>query len=97
MRILITGGRDFDDREMLYRALDRLHEEHGFTLVIHGAARGADRLGGEWAQERGIEVLACPADWRRYGRGAGRSETVKCSTKTLTCLLHSLVVMARTT
>lgn len=71
MRILITGGRDFDDREMLFLALDRLHSELGFTLLIHGDAKGADRLAGEWATERTIEVLACPADWKRHGRAAG--------------------------
>lgn len=71
MRILITGGRGFTDREMLFLALDRLHEEHSFSIVIHGDARGADRLAGEWASERGVEVLACPADWKRHGRGAG--------------------------
>jgi hypothetical protein len=49
---------------------DWLHAEHQFTLLIHGDARGADWLAGEWAKERGVEV-ACPADWRRRGRGAG--------------------------
>lgn len=71
MRILITGGRDFDERAMLFMALDRLHAEHGFTILIHGDAKGADRLGGEWAVERSVVVLACPADWKRHGRGAG--------------------------
>lgn len=71
MRVLVTGGRDFDDREMLFAFLDRLHEEQPFTLLIHGDARGADRLCGEWASERTIECLPCPADWRRHGRAAG--------------------------
>lgn len=72
MRLLITGGRDFDDREVLYVVLDRLHAEHGFKLLIHGDARGADRMGGEWAVVRGVEVLACPADWKKHGRAAGQ-------------------------
>jgi len=71
MRLLVTGGRDFADRDFLFATLDRLHAEHGFTLLIHGDARGADRLAGEWAQERGVPILACPADWKRFGRGAG--------------------------
>ena len=71
MRVLITGGRNFDDRDLMWSSLDRLHAEHHFTLLIHGDAKGADRLAGAWAEERGIEVLACPADWKRYGRGAG--------------------------
>jgi hypothetical protein len=65
MRLLVTGGRNFTDRDFLFATLDRLHAEHGFTLLIHGDARGADRLAGEWAKERGVEVSACPADSKR--------------------------------
>jgi len=71
MRVLVTGGRDFSDRTLLFEALDRLHSLHGFTVLIHGDASGADRLAGEWATERGVEVLACPADWKTHGRAAG--------------------------
>lgn len=42
--------------------------------VVHGAARGADRMAGEWARSRreeGVIELPFPADWRRYGRAAG--------------------------
>ena len=39
--------------------------------MIHGDASGADRLAGEWAKERCIEVLARPAEWKKHGRAAG--------------------------
>ncbi len=71
MRVLVTGGRDFNDRELLCEALDRLHAAHPFTVLIHGDANGADRLSGEWATLRGIEVEAHPADWKKHGRAAG--------------------------
>jgi hypothetical protein len=71
MRVLVTGGRVFDSRDLLIEAMDRLHEECGITTLIHGAAKGADTLAGGWAESRGIEVIACPADWRRYHRAAG--------------------------
>ncbi len=48
-RLLVTGGRDFADRDLLYATLDRLHAEHNIIVVIHGDAKGADRLAGEWA------------------------------------------------
>jgi hypothetical protein len=70
MRLLITGGRKFTDRGLMWSVLDRLHAEHHFTLLIHGDARGADRLAGEWAGERGIPVLICPADRKRDGLAA---------------------------
>lgn len=71
MRVLVTGGRDFDDIEMIISVLDALHAQHGFTVLIHGDANGADRLCGQWAENRSVAVQACPADWKRYGRGAG--------------------------
>ncbi len=71
MKVLITGGRDFDDSDLLQQTLNRLHAATPFTCLIHGAAKGADHLAGAWANANGIEEIACPADWKRHGRGAG--------------------------
>ena len=65
-RVIIAGGRNWKSAEarvMTYAALDRLHEKHNFYLVIHGAARGADQMAGDWAQSRNIPVNEYPADW----------------------------------
>jgi len=71
LRVLVTGGRDFADRDLLFDGLDELHQERGISLIIHGAAKGADSLAEEWGKARGVETLPCPADWKRHGRGAG--------------------------
>ena len=71
MRIIVCGGRDFSDREALFRVLDDLHTTHGFTLLVHGAARGADRLAGEWAEARGVTCKPMAADWQMHGLRAG--------------------------
>ena len=71
MRVLVTGGRSYENQAVVVEALDRLHRERGITTLIHGAAKGADSLADEWAESRGIEVIACPANWRRYRRAAG--------------------------
>jgi len=71
MRVLITGGRNFDNRELLETTLDAVHASVPLSILIHGAANGADTLAGEWASRKGIEVVACLADWKRYGRAAG--------------------------
>ena len=65
------GGRDFIDKGLVAATLDRLHAERKFTLVIHGAAKGADSLAEEWAKSRKVPTIPCPANWKRYGRGAG--------------------------
>jgi len=71
MRVLITGGRSYDDQDRLERALDELHSKHGFTSLMHGDASGADRLAGQWAVSRGVLVEAYAADWKNLGRIAG--------------------------
>ena len=67
MRILVCGGRDFDDAALLERTLNNLHA----TLIIHGGARGADRLSGMWASLHGVECIVFPAMWARDGKAAG--------------------------
>lgn len=71
MRVLVFGGRDFTDRDSLYKYLDAFHKEFTITLIIQGAARGADRMAGEWAISRGVNQLVFPADWNNHGKAAG--------------------------
>ena len=40
-------------------------------VVIHGAARGADKLAEEAARAFGMTVEAHPADWETHGKAAG--------------------------
>src|SRR5690348_16842040 len=70
-RVLVCGGRDYVDRDALYAALDRLHSEHRFTILIAGGARGADTLAAQWAEDRGIPTEVYMADWQGQGRKAG--------------------------
>lgn len=70
MRLLVCGGRDYCNKAAVFEALDRAHAKRPVTVLIHGAARGADSLAEDWAVCRHIEVMAFPADWR-LGKGAG--------------------------
>jgi hypothetical protein len=71
MKVLVTGGRDFADREMLFACLDCIHSETPITHVIHGGATGADNLADQWAKSHGIPLTSFPADWMKYGKSAG--------------------------
>jgi len=71
-KVLVCGGRDFVDYEFLAKTLCTIHKVRPITLLVHGAARGADSLAGEWADSRQIPVIEYPADWDRYGKRAGR-------------------------
>ena len=71
MRLLVCGGRDFEDQARLNRVLAELHLRHNITCIIHGGARGADMLAGTWAICSHIQYEVYHADWKRYGRAAG--------------------------
>lgn len=72
-RVIIAGGRDFSDYEMLLAQMDKLLVRYKpqEIQIVCGEARGADTLGKRYAQERGIQVTSFPADWERYGKRAG--------------------------
>ena len=71
MRVLVCGGRDYEDATRVNNALNKLHQTHGITMVIQGAARGADALARLWAKRHEVEVKSFTADWRKHGRAAG--------------------------
>lgn len=71
MRVLVTGGRDYTDKSRIFSVLATVHAKHGVTAVIHGGARGADRLSGEWARLRRIPQVIYEADWDKHKKGAG--------------------------
>lgn len=71
-RIIVAGGRDFQNYPLLCRKLDKiLSSLSGEIIILSGAARGADKLGERYAAERGHAVERFPADWGTYGRRAG--------------------------
>ncbi len=72
--MLVCGGRAFTDQADLFSVLDSILAEMPIALVIHGAARGADTMGGDWAESRGLPVQVFYADWEHLGR-AGHGAT----------------------
>jgi hypothetical protein len=72
MRVLVCGGRDFNDRGAVARALDDLSRVHGpITWLIEGGARGADAGARAWALAHDVPALTYLADWATHGRRAG--------------------------
>lgn len=76
MRILVTGGRDYKDRAVVFRELDAICDRtrYGTMVVIQGGARGADALAREWCFRQSDNIaglINAPADWRGLGLAAG--------------------------
>jgi hypothetical protein len=68
VKVLVCGARDWVERGPIERELRKLPPG---TIVVHGAARGADTIAGEVARELGFEVRPYPADWETYPKAAG--------------------------
>jgi hypothetical protein len=71
MRILVCGGRDFNDSVFLYKYLDKMHAEQPIEEVIEGGAIGADTIARNWAMDRGVNVTTYWANWNKHGNAAG--------------------------
>lgn len=84
-RVLVCGGRDYDNRERVRRTLDAALEAARaagkVVVIIHGNARGADLLADQYARERSLTVIPFPADWNLHGKRAGPIRNIKMLTE----------------
>ena len=89
LRIIIAGGRDFDDYSLLrtkviYAVKDVLIKVNQKNLIpkqqvtiISGTAKGADSLGEQFAKEFELALKQMPAQWDAYGKSAGYRRNVQ--------------------
>ena len=72
MKLIVAGGRDFNDYELLKETLDSLQQEYGnITEVVSGTAKGVDKLGEQYANENKIPIKRFVPDWEGLGKKAG--------------------------
>jgi predicted polyphosphate/ATP-dependent NAD kinase len=69
-RVLVCGGKNYTDRVKIYDALNRLHAEHHFSMLIMGDSPGAETVAEEWARDRGIPSQIYKADREHWGSDA---------------------------
>ena len=65
MKVIVAGGRDFRDWDLLSATLDE--EKDLIDEVVCGEAKGADLAGKHWAELNDIPVISFCADWSIYG------------------------------
>lgn len=69
MRTIIAGSREFTDYEVVKKAIEEGQKKLGkITKILHGDARGVDKLGEQWAIENKIPFKKFPADWKNIKR-----------------------------
>jgi hypothetical protein len=69
MKVIIAGSRSCNDYNLVRKAI----KDSGFdiTEIVSGCAPGIDTVGMDIANEYHIPVKRFPANWNRYGKGAG--------------------------
>lgn len=73
MKVLVCGGRNYDNWQKVHAVLDGLHAKFGIDLVIQGCAQGADKHAYTWALNHNVEHTGdtYKPDWDGLGRSAG--------------------------
>ncbi len=71
-RVIVCGGRHYDDQERVFTILDnwlRYYEDR--IHIIQGGATGADYFAESWARTRHMPCTTFHANWPAYGKAAG--------------------------
>ncbi len=68
LKLVITGGRKYDDYVMFEDVLDLFKPTE---IYVGDCPTGADRLAREYAEYHDIMIHVYEADWDKYGKSAG--------------------------
>src|SRR6266404_4535055 len=72
MKLLICGGRDFNNWTLFKESMDEILSEFPqISLIIHGGAPGADTFAESWSAINSLPIQRYLAQWNRHGRRAG--------------------------
>lgn len=70
-RVLVTGSRDWADWMVIRAALVGVRHPIYPGTLVHGGARGADKMAAHVARDMGWLIEPHPADWDQHGKRAG--------------------------
>jgi Ni,Fe-hydrogenase maturation factor len=70
-KVIIAGGRDFSNYDLLLEKCDYYLAKKTNVEVISGGAKGSDKLGERYAKERNLPLKIFLADWTSLGKRAG--------------------------
>lgn len=79
MKVLVCGGREYDDWDQFSREMYQLYKEadiDGYAnkvnfSVVSGDAKGADFLARVWCKFRYLSYQEYKANWKKFGQAAG--------------------------
>lgn len=70
MKILCCGDRNWDDESKVRKILAEYHYRYPIN-IIHGNAKGADRIAAMVAMQLNMGVESFSANWAEHGKAAG--------------------------
>lgn len=87
MKVLVCGGRTYENDGILNLTLDAIHAALGIDLIVHGDAGkfyeapissevcgfwvGADKMAAQWARQHNVPEKFYKPDWGKYGKKGG--------------------------
>lgn len=73
IRIIVAGGRDFNDYEYVQKKLKELVlDKYGKDVeIVHGNSKGCDQLAERFARENDLPATRFDAEWDHFGPSAG--------------------------
>lgn len=69
MRLLMSGGRHFEDPGLVESALSAIHGRAPITVLIHGGIPGLGIPAESWARRNGVHLISYPATFSLGKRG----------------------------
>ncbi len=75
LRVIIAGSRDFNDYKLLKKTCMEIICKKtalpDLTIIVSGGARGADKLGEQFANDIGLEIVRFIPNWDSLGKRVG--------------------------
>lgn len=73
MKVIIAGGIDFNQYQLLKLKCDAIlsNTNKASIEIISGGANGADKLGEQYAKQKGYPMRRFEANWDLDGKAAG--------------------------
>ena len=70
-KVALTGGLDFNDHNLIWDRLDKVHAKHPDMVLIHGGSpKGAELIASKWANRRKVPQIAFKPDWTKHAKAA---------------------------
>ncbi len=75
MKTIIAGSRSCKDEKIVFDAADNL--PWLITEVVSGTCHGPDQFGISWAINNEVPIKRFPANWPKFGQGAGYNRNIE--------------------